>query len=236
MLKASYLLGGIAMLGLIFFLFSLMQWILALVWAGACGGIGFFVWRNPDGVGTRTSARGSAALMSSGACLLGALASLWTGKGEWRLLWGVPIALLVTLLLFFVARWGRGHLCRLCQREEMEFHCPRCSRAVCAHPHCWISHLARCADCHRREVPLLPIDDTRWWQERFVQAVVGQCDHCHRECRDLEGWNDLRECGQCRWPYCRRCWDYNNGRCPRCGWMPSGLPPTLKRFRLRASR
>jgi hypothetical protein len=63
--------------------------------------------------------------------------------------------------------------------------------------------------------------------------MKGECLSCFREAQDTS--TDLRECGQCHWPMCTRCWDYYNGVCQRCDWTIPDLPPRLLPF-LRRSK
>lgn len=148
---------------------------------------------------------------------------------------GVHDALVV--LLGMGAAWGldaalatgRGRSCFVCKLPmgaEPAFACPRCHQTVCARPTCWIARHFRCRYCDEREVIVFPIDE-RWWKTRVgARAGAGACSSCYKEANEA----DLRECGQCRWPMCKRCWDYHNGACAHCGWVMPDLPPALQPF------
>lgn len=121
---------------------------------------------------------------------------------------------------------GRRKPCFICHapvKQEEGIICPRCSQLVCARPNCWEGTYARCSACHARQVVLFP-NQAGWWRGQFGELVTsGQCDACYAEAPETQ----LYECGQCRWPLCKRCWDYYNGRCPRCGWTIPSPPPSL---------
>lgn len=139
---------------------------------------------------------------------------------------GVAVTTVVAAALYsFWARWDDPP-CVLCKRPALEgasFTCPRCSDRVCARPNCWNARYGRCTRCHEREIVIFPIAD-KWWERRFGPRVMkGECVSCLKEANET----DLRECGQCHWPTCRRCWDYHNGACQRCGWVVPDTPPAL---------
>jgi hypothetical protein len=139
---------------------------------------------------------------------------------------GVAVTTIVAAAVYSV--WARRDdpACALCKRPAREgasFKCPRCSDRVCARPECWNARYGRCARCHEREIVIFPIAD-KWWDRRLgPRAMQGECVSCLKEAHET----DLRECGQCHWPTCRRCWDYNNGACQRCGWVMPDTPPAL---------
>src|SRR5262249_6904780 len=107
--------------------------------------------------------------------------------------------------------WARGGgtacvLCKLPAQQGAGYNCPRCGDWVCTRPSCWNARYARCSRCHERGIVIFPIAD-KWWDRRVGPRVMkGQCTSCLAEAHE----KDLRECGQCRWPMCRDCWDYYN--------------------------
>src|SRR5206468_180876 len=104
------------------------------------------------------------------------------------------------------------------------FQCPRCRQKLCGQSTCWSSKDLRCVVCQKHEVLLFPSDET-WWRRRVGPRVrAGQCLKCLLPASQT---TDLRECGQCHWPLCKRCWDLENGTCPKCGWIMSNLPKGL---------
>lgn len=102
--------------------------------------------------------------------------------------------------------------------------CPRCGQVVCGHSSCWRKDGFRCADCDWLSRPLLAADEDEWWRESLGREVTdGACERCN--C--YAGSCPLYACGDCRWPTCTRCWDDENGRCTRCGWIIPDLPEEL---------
>jgi hypothetical protein len=92
--------------------------------------------------------------------------------------------------------------------------CPRCGEKVCMRPDCWEANLSRCRSCNDRGVILFPLSE-EWWAARMGKRVwKGQCFVCLQEAHEA----DLRECGQCHYMMCKRCWDHYNGFCQRCEW------------------
>jgi hypothetical protein len=77
--------------------------------------------------------------------------------------------------------------------------------------------------CYEREVVLFPGHEEWWARELGPRSQHGACVSCYKEAHET----DLRECQQCRWPMCKRCWDYYNGRCERCGWIVRDVPKEL---------
>ena len=124
---------------------------------------------------------------------------------------------------------GDGAACFICKRpidQSPSFGCPRCHQTICARPECWIGRHFRCEACDLREVVLFP-DDERWWRARVGPRVSkGACSVCFTEAHE----RDLRACGQCPWPMCKRCWDLQNGRCVKCDWLMPDLPHELEPF------
>jgi hypothetical protein len=124
---------------------------------------------------------------------------------------------------------GQARRCFICKQPVQEaapFTCPRCHQVICSRPSCWAARHFRCRYCHEREVIIFPSDE-RWWRARLGPRVSkGSCSSCYKE----SGEADLRECGQCSWPMCKRCWDYHNGRCTHCEWVLPELPASLAPF------
>jgi hypothetical protein len=141
----------------------------------------------------------------------------------------VPLAAIVASSGFSLAFSGRAQACQLCRLPAPEgagFTCPRCHDRVCARPSCWNARYFRCTRCHEREIIALPVQES-WWLTRLGKRIPhGECSHCYKEAHEA----DLRECGQCRWPLCKRCWDHMNGVCSHCGWIVPDLPPALAAF------
>lgn len=140
------------------------------------------------------------------------------------------VVLSVTIGSATYALFGRSGAepCSLCKTpvQGAGIHCPRCGDFVCAKPTCWNGKYARCVRCHDREIVIFPIAE-RWWDARLGRRVMkGECSSCYKEAHET----DLRECGQCRWPMCQRCWDYYNGTCQRCEWTIPDLPARLAPF------
>lgn len=156
------------------------------------------------------------------------------GAVSWSL-GGASLSALIAAGVHAIRHRRQVPLCVLCRAPALAgaaFVCPRCQDRVCARTTCWQARYFRCARCHEREIVILPIDEP-WWHARLGRRVSdGQCVHCHRAAHEA----DLRECGQCRWPQCRRCWDYHNGQCPRCQWVIPGIPPRLADLMRRSGR
>jgi hypothetical protein len=122
----------------------------------------------------------------------------------------------------------RMQTCFICKQPAgaTPFTCPRCRLTICSRPSCWIARHYRCKYCDDREVILFPTDE-RWWRTRLGPRVTsGSCCYCYKEA----GETDLRACGQCHWPQCRKCWDLHNGQCTHCGWILPDLPKSLLPF------
>jgi hypothetical protein len=118
--------------------------------------------------------------------------------------------------------------CFICKRpvEGTSFNCPRCHQVTCSLPSCWAARHFRCRYCDEREVIIFPIEE-KWWQQRLgPRASAGSCSTCYKEA----GETDLRECRQCGWTMCKRCWDYHNGQCSHCEWIVPDLPAALNAF------
>ena len=164
----------------------------------------------------------------------------WRSSREWRRRrpwsWAaIPLATALASAFFSLAFSGGSKTCQLCKLpapEQAGFSCPRCHDRVCARPTCWNAKYVRCVRCHEREIVILPTAES-WWRPRLGPKVKnGQCNHCYKEAHEA----DLRECGQCHWPMCQRCWDYHNGICQRCKWVIPDLPPAHRGVRGRRGR
>jgi len=140
---------------------------------------------------------------------------------------GVVLAVLSAWTVHQVWRSHLSPRCSICKRPvQVLVTCPRCRQCVCGSRDCWFAAHARCRLCEERDVIALPLSN-HWWIEQLGKPVTtGACQHCLKEAAG----NVLHECGRCHWTTCRRCWDYNNGRCSRCGWIIPGLPETLRSY------
>jgi hypothetical protein len=210
---------------------------LGLLLSPVAGIVAFFFWRllEPDERGPRGRVN---VLVSAGAgCVIGLIAAiavrLSANPGADAA--GVVVATALAFALYSYRAQGRGIPCALCRLPAPEgaaFNCPRCGDRVCARPTCWNARYARCRRCHEREIVIFPIAEA-WWTFRLGRRVMnGECLSCYKEAQET----DLRECGQCHWPMCKRCWDYNNGVCRRCEWTIPELPPQLAPFVKTAQR
>src|SRR5262245_27572840 len=102
--------------------------------------------------------------------------------------------------------------------------CPRCRQKFCGNSDCWDSRRMRCQRCRQNEVLLLNLEDEHWWTKSFRSRInSGSC----MKCLSAAATRQVHECGQCHWQMCRRCWDLDNCRCPKCHWKPEGLPEAL---------
>lgn len=119
----------------------------------------------------------------------------------------------------------RGRRCQLCRthvRRLLSFCCSRCHLIACEN--CWQFERDRCCLCEANQIPLFPID-VSWWQQCFgTQVHGGRCTLCFR---GADGRVAQWACAGCGHGQCRSCWDDNNGKCSRCGWMISDLPPEV---------
>jgi len=160
----------------------------------------------------------------AGAGLSAVLGVSQTPTWDWA---GVAVVVIFASAMYSLGARGATEPCVLCKSAARTgFHCPRCNDWVCARPSCWNAKYSRCTRCHEREIVIFPIAE-RWWESRLGRRVMkGECTSCYTEA----GETDLRECGQCHWPMCRRCWDYHNGVCKRCEWTIPDLPPVLAPF------
>ena len=64
----------------------------------------------------------------------------------------------------------------------------------------------------------------------MVDAALRQCRPFRQlhEMPSAATTTDIRECGQCHWQMCRRCWDLENCQCTKCRWMADELPEALR--------
>jgi hypothetical protein len=141
---------------------------------------------------------------------------------------GVAVTVISASAMYSLRARSGTEPCVLCKAPVAGagFHCPRCHDWVCARPTCWNAKHSRCARCHEREIVIFPIHE-KWWDYQLGRKVMkGECTSCYKEANET----DLRECGQCHWPMCRRCWDYHNGTCTRCHWTIADIPPALAPF------
>lgn len=140
---------------------------------------------------------------------------------------GVLLVAIINGVIVAIILYNRSRRCRRCERhlERGYYVCPRCSELICSRSSCWYAKDCQCSDCHRLRRPLLALNDENWWQQRVgPRIMVGRCWRC-----GLDAGNcDLRSCGECPWPMCTQCWDFNNGLCPRCRWMIDNLPRSLE--------
>ena len=190
--------------------------------------VAFSYWRmmRPDDRGA--GGHRSVVILTGAGTFAGTVAAAAAGVAEangW--VWAaIPLATAVASAIFSLAFSGGATSCQLCRQPapaRAGFVCPRCQDRVCARPSCWNAKYVRCVRCHEREIVILPVAEA-WWRPKLGPRVKhGECSHCYKEAHEA----DLRECGQCRWPMCQRCWDYHNGICQRCKWVIPDLPPAL---------
>jgi hypothetical protein len=224
-----YLVLGTLLVGLVYFALTAIGFGLLLSLAVGLLAFGFFRLVDPGERGRSGYLRVLTA--SGGGSALGLLASLLLGvtrtpAWDWA---GVLLCVIVASASYSIWAHGTTPECTLCKASvhpAQAFTCPRCGDRVCAQPTCWNSRFARCTRCHEREIVAFPVAD-KWWDGRLGPRVLaGECSSCGREAQET----DLRECGQCRWPMCKRCWDYFNGGCQRCDWVIPSLPPAMLPF------
>ena len=140
--------------------------------------------------------------------------------------WGaVPAALLTSGMSMWVTPRKAPEICFQHQvRLRNVLRCPRCRQKFCGSSDCWDSRRMRCQRCRQNEVLLLNLEDEHWWTRSFRNRISsGNC----MKCLSAAATRQVHECGQCHWQMCRRCWDLDNCRCPKCHWKPEGLPEAL---------
>jgi hypothetical protein len=199
---------------------------LTLVWAVAAGAAATFLSRLIAGGDAAPGSAPPPLVMAAMIFLFGTALKWASGVGTTTWMDWAPAALAVG------SAWGVGLMvasrnrtaCFVCKTVgTVTFVCPRCHQTICAQPTCWSGAHLRCRYCEEREVILFPIAEG-WWQSRVgARASTGACSSCFKESQET----DLRECGQCQWPMCKRCWDFNNGHCTHCDWVMPNLPPDL---------
>ena len=234
MLKRAYLAVAAVFWGVVSFIvaasFGAAR---AFVWAIVTGVVMVVFARLIDELEPSTGSLGlEPAVMAAAAATIAAALTLFGEPGAlpWAPWVAVPIGALSALGVAALAGRRTRHVCFICKtvRDPREmFWCPRCHQAICTQPTCWAARHFRCRYCDEREVVLFPIAEP-WWAARIGRRVAkGECASCYKEAHEA----DLRECGQCHWPMCKRCWDFHNGQCTHCDWMIPDLPPALVAFR-----
>jgi len=224
-----YVALGALLVGVIYFVLIVSG--VALMLSPAAGAAAFFFWRLID-----PERRGRAGLLrvivtATTGPAAAALIAFLTGIGRtpgWDAV-GIVLAGALAVAMYSYRAQGRDRTCSNCQRpveDRAGFDCPRCNDRVCARPTCWNAKYFRCIRCHKREIVIFPIAE-KWWAARLGPRVMkGECLSCYKEAHET----DLRECGQCHWSMCKRCWDYYNGVCQRCDWTIPNRPARLTAF------
>ena len=212
----------------------LWAWGYALLFSPLIGATSVFFWRlvNPDLSGMPALFRVVGAAFAAPA--VAAAIALPMNLPSIHLL-GVLLSASTAFAVYSLRAQGRAVPCVLCRNPAPAgrgFDCPRCGDRICTRTVCWNSRYARCVRCHEREVVLLPIADTWWTAQLGPRVTKGECLSCYKDAAEV----DLRECGQCHWPMCRRCWDYYNGSCQRCDWTMPNLPAALAPFITRRAK
>ncbi len=222
---------GAALLALTFLVLMIVGRGLPLLLSPILGGLAFFFWHviDPEERGRAGHIR---LLITSGIGSAAGYLSGWLlGLSQNPLLdaTGVPLTIAVAAAAYTFKAHQRTVTCVLCRNSATGhggFDCPRCGDRVCTRPSCWHAKYARCTRCHEREIVIFPIAE-KWWASRVGPRVhAGECLSCYKDPQEA----DLRECRQCHWPMCRRCWDHYNGICQRCEWVIPGLPQRLAPF------
>lgn len=217
MLNLLYAFVGVVIFGFIYLVVAVNA-IVALVFAFLLGFVSYTLWKwiydqqeNPYNAVVPIA-------MAVVAVLMGALlkqASRGSGISDWVI---APVLAGGTVwFVYWMRSRSRTLFCASCHQPIQgagSVTCPRCKRVVCTRPGCWEHSLHRCVSCHERGVIRFPLSE-EWWSTRLGSRVRnGQCFDCLQEANEA----DLRECGQCHYPMCKRCWDYHNGVCQRCQW------------------
>jgi hypothetical protein len=226
-----HLAAGGLLLGLVYmFVTSLGNEVVLVLWAVVTGTAAVWLCRLTevgDGAGSWRSQWLTAVSIAIGSVGTGAILKALVapqGASGWDA-GGALVAGVVARLAMLVRR--NEAVCFVCKRPLTgpggSGECPRCRERICARPSCWNAKGFRCTTCEQRGVVLFPMAGS-WWDQRFgPRSMHGACGHCYKEAATA----DLRECGQCGWPLCRRCWDHHNGACPRCAWVVAGAPPEV---------
>ena len=229
-----YLVLGTLLIALVSFAFSPTGF--ALLFSPLVGllGFGFFRLLEPDSRARGVALRiGIATGIGAAAGVLLAIA-LGVSPHPVSDAIGALLSLVIALAVHTITGRSSSEPCTLCKAPIRggAIECPRCLDRVCPRPSCWNAKHARCFRCHQREVVIFPIAE-RWWDARVGRRVMtGECSSCYKEAHEA----NLRECGQCRWPMCQRCWDYHNGICQRCAWTMPDLPAKLAPFMVPSRR
>jgi len=223
-----YLTLGVVLVGLLYFLVSLAG--LAFFLSPGLGALACAFVRLVD-PGDRGPRGHVHSLMVAGlGGVLGASAAALLG-GQYADAWmwaGVVLSVAAASAIYSISARGGIAVCMRCRSplDGASFICPRCQDRVCAKPTCWIAKFFRCTRCDENKIWVLHFPES-WWRSRLGARVSkGQCNNCYGDAHEF----DLRECGQCHWPTCQRCWDYHNGACQRCGWRIPDLPGRLLPF------
>ena len=223
-----YVILGTLLVALVYFTVAALG--LGLLFSPLVGLLGFAFFRllDPSERGTPGHLR---VLCAAGlGAALGATLCLAMGVSRapvWDLI-GVFVSAVTASAMYTLFGRGTSERCMRCKVgiRGPAIHCPRCGDPVCSRPTCWVGKHARCVRCHEQGVVKFPLAEN-WWQQRVGSRVMqGECASCFEDAHAQK----LRECGQCHWPTCQRCWDYYNGVCQRCEWVMPDLPPELAPF------
>ena len=231
-MRTAYLIAGSLLLGLVFFaVATIRQPLLTLLGACGVGFASFMSWRALDAHESSSRNGTYSILMAALASLVGALLTWAVSPSPtepWAWL-GIGLAMVTAGGIWALSKKDGGPSCFVCRlplERAASFVCPRCRQTVCARPSCWNGRHLRCRYCLDREVVVFPLDE-RWWRTQLGPRVMkGECTSCYKEAQET----DLRECRQCHWSTCKRCWDYHNGRCLHCDWVIRNLPRQLRLF------
>jgi hypothetical protein len=222
--------AGTLLLGLVSFVVSSSAAAaVILVWSLGVGALSLLFVKLVDSYSIRTL--GELAPMLMGGLVIGLGAGLKWLTGitvGWADVVGILGAMGAAWAAEAVLTTGSARRCFICKQplESGSFACPRCHQVICTRPTCWVGRHFRCRYCDEREVIIFPIDEN-WWRTRLgARASAGACSSCYKEA----GEADLRECRQCGWALCKRCWDYHNGQCTHCEWTLPDLPAALRPF------
>jgi hypothetical protein len=231
MLRRGYFVGITLLLALVSFVVTATAGaVVVVLWAAVVGGLAVVAVKVISQAGEPASE--IAPMLTAGAIVAGSGGLKWIA-GPAPVGWPDAAAVLVGLATAWgldVLVGGRSarecFICKLPIDERVPFACPRCHQVICTRPSCWIARRFRCRYCDERDVIIFPIDE-KWWLPRFGPRVRdGSCTNCMKEAHEA----DLRACGRCRRPMCKRCWDYHNGQCAHCGWVVPDPPAALRPF------
>jgi hypothetical protein len=232
MLRWTYVIAGTILLGLVSFAVTASASdAVTVLWSLGAGALSLLFVRLIDS--QSPDARSELTPMLMGGLAVGLGGSLKVLNGSSNVGWADAVGILAALGTAWgvdaLTAGGARRRCFVCKEpldSGSSFTCPRCHQVICTRPSCWAARHFRCRYCDEREVIIFPIDE-KWWRARLGPRVsTGACSSCYKEA----GEADLRECGRCGWPMCKRCWDYHNGRCAHCEWILPDLPASLKPF------